>query len=216
MSDTLPAPSMSEIQGLISKWAKILKVQDWEISLEIVRQYKIPGCWAETAFHGAKRIARIRLLDPSLPVDDDDPMESHNVELSIIHELLHIKLVQIEPEKKDVEDPLYFDYHASLDQLATAFYELSRPLSMLNLNKKTDWGVQLGVTGAIVDVPPGPQSVKTYTVAYNDLCGSCGHQRYSHRRYLLGVSCRDSDCQCPEFMETEPHKEAQSVERLER
>lgn len=181
MSATLPAPSVSELEALVEKWARILKVQDWALSLEIVRQYKIPGCWAETEFYGGKRIARIRLLDPSLPVDVDDPLESHNPELSIIHELLHVKLVQIEPEKKGLDDPLYFDYHASLDQLAVAFYELSRPFSRLNLDSP---GPQ--IYGTIIDVPLAAQSVESPT--YDPELFDVGDKVRVHNLCLLRAS----------------------------
>lgn len=76
-------------------WQRILRLQDWDVDLEIVRQ-RVVGrdTMGDCTRATLKRVARIRILDPR-DIDGQDmmtPAEAHDWELTLVHELLHLEL----------------------------------------------------------------------------------------------------------------------------
>jgi hypothetical protein len=89
--------TVPELAGLCAKWQQRLRLQDWEIKIEISRAAAMPegkngtvaGC---IDYWSAKKFARIQILDPL-----DYPNNLHRVrdqtqdgELDLVHELLHL------------------------------------------------------------------------------------------------------------------------------
>jgi hypothetical protein len=73
-----------------AEWQKILRLQDWIINVRICREWDMlsSDCNAEIEIVLPKRMATIRVLDP---VDYPDNLsEDQDMELSLVHELLHI------------------------------------------------------------------------------------------------------------------------------
>ena len=75
-------PSFDELQTLLQKWQKILRLSDWDIKLELVtKEWRKTG---DVKIDQADKVA-IVLINVCNP-------KQTNFEALIIHELLHIKL----------------------------------------------------------------------------------------------------------------------------
>lgn len=84
--------TLEELQVKCSEWQKVLRLQDWIITICICREREMSetGRAAEIEATLPKRMATIRILDP---VDyPPDLVELQDMELSLVHELLHIHL----------------------------------------------------------------------------------------------------------------------------
>lgn len=83
--------TQEELVALCVEWQKILRLQDWNIIVKIVRERGMnkPDREGEiTIFHKAKE-ANIRLLDPvDYPPTCTQPQD---MEAVLVHELLHIQ-----------------------------------------------------------------------------------------------------------------------------
>lgn len=111
-----------QLRGKCAEWQKILRLQDWIITLRITRQrdMNLKGN-AEIEATLPKRMATIRILDP---VDYPDGLaEPQDMELSLVHELLHIHLF-----------PLFADREEEMRMIAEeqAIEAISRGLIALN------------------------------------------------------------------------------------
>lgn len=89
-----------ELRAKCIEWQKILRLQDWIITLVISRErnMNLKGN-AEIEATLPKRMATIRILDPL----DYPPnrVESQDMELSLVHELLHIHLFPLFADRED-------------------------------------------------------------------------------------------------------------------
>ena len=75
-------------------WQKLLRLEDWEVVVEIVRSFEIgENNAAEIDVFASKKYAKLSLLHP----DDCDPNwePGGTLEQKIVHELLHISLNSI-------------------------------------------------------------------------------------------------------------------------
>jgi hypothetical protein len=90
-----------ELRAKCVEWQRILRLQDWIISVGIFRKRDMKGenrC-GEVEWTLEKRMASIRILDP---VDyPDGLMEEQDMELTLVHELLHLHLVAVTPDHED-------------------------------------------------------------------------------------------------------------------
>lgn len=73
---------MNELEGLLNKWQTNLRLQDWDIELQLVNKN-----WGKTGdikidAHDRKAVLLINGRTP----------ENENLEEVVIHELLHLKL----------------------------------------------------------------------------------------------------------------------------
>lgn len=70
------------------RWQKILRIQDWDVQAKFVPYdtWENAGTWGDCCCHGFKRKAWIRILDPNTPEMGKD----HDIELTLIHELVHV------------------------------------------------------------------------------------------------------------------------------
>lgn len=73
-------------------WQQILRLQDWDVEVSIVRRSSIGHTTAiGLTTISTYRRARIRLLDPDDFTDDDWPIE-RDMEATLVHELVHLHL----------------------------------------------------------------------------------------------------------------------------
>ena len=82
---------------LLRKWQKILRLQDWDIRLKVVRWNDI----IEEALgqHSSRlntRDSLIKLRNPTDHPTNEDFPNDFDEELTIVHELLHVKLVPLQ------------------------------------------------------------------------------------------------------------------------
>jgi len=71
-----------ELQRVLEKWRRILRLRDWDIKLELVAEP-----WRKTGDVKIDRADKVAIV----LINDCDPKQT-NIEAVIVHELLHIKL----------------------------------------------------------------------------------------------------------------------------
>jgi hypothetical protein len=89
-----------QLRGKCAEWQKILRLQDWIISVSVRRERDmvLKGL-AEILPSLPKRMATIRILDPiDYPPELSEPQD---MELSLVHELLHIHLFPMFADRED-------------------------------------------------------------------------------------------------------------------
>lgn len=123
--------TQDELNDGLAKWVKILKLQDWSIVAELIPH------WHPDANGGAtlgcvnrmrkKQSAVIKILqhdhigfphDQSVPTDD-----AHDMERSLVHELIHCHMLLFEPEGDGAEWDLCERF---VETMASAIVELDR------------------------------------------------------------------------------------------
>jgi len=78
-------------------WQKRLGMDDWNVSLQLVRQSEIdPNAWGSSHWDLRAKTATIQVLDPR-----DYNLKGSDLELdmecTIVHELVHIQIAPLEP-----------------------------------------------------------------------------------------------------------------------
>lgn len=97
---------LEEVKILLDKWKKILRIQDWDIEVQLVSPNKLTtGEQGEVAIHRKYKRALIKLTDVKFdwPRDDFDliynnPNDSNYIEHNLVHELIHIVVYKFETE----------------------------------------------------------------------------------------------------------------------
>lgn len=90
-----------ELRAKCDEWKKILRLQDWLTNTRIRREHDFQNedSVAEIIPSLPKRMATIRILDPvDYPPDLSEPQD---MELSLVHELLHIHLFPLFSDRED-------------------------------------------------------------------------------------------------------------------
>ena len=114
--------TIEQLRDRCAYWQKVLRLQDWDIQLSLVRQWDVPDAFGTCDANLIKKIARIKILDP---VDDGDPhdYEEYDAEKTLVHELLH---VHFEPFAKKDDSPEETAQHQVVHVLAYALVGLDR------------------------------------------------------------------------------------------
>lgn len=124
MSNQTVVLSQEQAEILLAEWQKILKLQDWEIVIDIKRARDMvmdPPGDAEVTWLEEKKTAVIRLLDP-VDFDPNSPTPQ-NHERSIIHELLHLHMVPFDAAE---DTPAGIAQEQAIHAISTALVELKR------------------------------------------------------------------------------------------
>jgi hypothetical protein len=111
-----------QLGAALSRWQKRLRIQDWDIEIEVVDRSTIidraeGDCLGACHCMDTKKRAHILLLHPAdIRSDEDD------IETVLVHELLHVAMpVQDLKINIDHKDPAYIAYERIVDQMARAF-----------------------------------------------------------------------------------------------
>lgn len=109
-------------EELLADWQKTIRLQDWEIVVDIRRARDMASgeCQAEVHWTKEKKTAIIHLLDP---VDYDNDYFAQDHEVSMVHELLHLHMVMFATEDGTLEDVAQ---EQAIHAIATALVELKR------------------------------------------------------------------------------------------
>ncbi len=89
-------------ETFLAEWQKILRLQDWEITVQFVRGHEIDGDQAWISHEENHKRATIRLRDPVDLISKDWSEDSP--ETSLVHELLHLHILpfgRTEPRTRD-------------------------------------------------------------------------------------------------------------------
>ena len=92
---------LRKAQLACQKWQDYLRLSDWDVRVEIVRQSRLGECSADINYHCGKKCAILRILDP-VDVAYYDTLSTDywpiDHDLSIVHELLHLLFAGFEPD----------------------------------------------------------------------------------------------------------------------
>lgn len=102
-------------------WQQILRLQDWDVKVRIVRsrEMRYPDAEGECRINADLKRVVILLLDPQ-DYDDEWPQDH---EATLVHELIHIHMV---PLKIDPESPENTALEQAIEMLALALVGLRR------------------------------------------------------------------------------------------
>lgn len=85
-----------QLQALCRTWQKRLRLQDWVITCRFAASQRESGhCLGESEVSTILKQSRIRVC----PLDKADPdwMGNHDIEMTLVHELLHLHTAYVEP-----------------------------------------------------------------------------------------------------------------------
>ena len=89
------------LKKLCHLWQKILKLEDWRVTLEICRHYVFEeDRLAEISVNQESKTAHIRVLDPA-DYDQEEWILPDSIESLVVHELLHIHFNPLSDYEKD-------------------------------------------------------------------------------------------------------------------
>jgi len=127
----------NELQTFLSKWQKILRLQDWDIKLELVTKE-----WRKTGDVKIDQTIKTAIL----LINNFNPKQT-NIETVIIHELLHIKLFGMDSMIEELlhcvygdnnDDPKFtFAYSQFMKLLEETTEDLAKGYSELGADNKS-------------------------------------------------------------------------------
>jgi hypothetical protein len=91
-----------ELRTKCAEWQKVLRLQDWIVVTKIKRgrDMSIPDVCGSCNWELTQRLAAINILDP---IDyPPDAIAPNDMELTLVHELLHLHFAAVEPEGASV------------------------------------------------------------------------------------------------------------------
>lgn len=115
----------AKLSRLRDYWQKTLRLQDWDVTVDVVRANEISGL-GQTEISGSYRSATVKILDERDAEARGDTMPSgRDLEVTLVHELMHLHFHDINPT---------IDYNSSqgvaqeraIDTLAIAFVRMAR------------------------------------------------------------------------------------------
>ena len=120
--------SQEELDAGVAKWAKVLRLQDWDITAKICVQREFTdgdSVWGRCHPKPKKKDAYIQIRDQA---DYLNTVEEHltlprDMEVDLVHEMLHIHFQPFEP---DEEGPEWTAMEAAIETLARALVKLDR------------------------------------------------------------------------------------------
>lgn len=89
-----------ELKQLCKEWQEILRLQNWDIEADICRsdEFNVPNRTGENCWDLSIGKAYIRVLHP---VDYKKSVWPHDMELVLVHELLHLYFIVFSPEEEN-------------------------------------------------------------------------------------------------------------------
>lgn len=108
---------------LFEKWRKILHLEAWDIRFQWCvrgRDMNIADALGCTSYRHESHQAIIQMLDP---VDFENDLFQYDYEKTLVHELLHLKFVDLDDSGDPLRDKLT---HQMIDDIARAFMDAIR------------------------------------------------------------------------------------------
>ena len=90
--------TQQELESLCAKWQRRLRLQDWNVTVELVRHFDIPDRVDEASMQIERKEATIKIVSPADRHEQDNPFEH-----TLIHELLHLHFEPFWNNEKGVE-----------------------------------------------------------------------------------------------------------------
>jgi hypothetical protein len=100
-------PSKEKLEEIVRELAKIMRIQDWDISLDYISQYEMKHIFNSDNLDTAMMCERHRLRKEAvIHVNEDHTGIDKHWEESIVHELYHIVVADISDMADDLMDEL--------------------------------------------------------------------------------------------------------------
>ncbi|MEE9594253.1 MAG: hypothetical protein V3V92_02530 [Candidatus Hydrothermarchaeales archaeon] len=112
--------SSRDAERLVKQWQKVLRLDDWRITVKICRSMDIAGTLGAVRILKQSKEAKMQLLDP---IDFSDPDSPHDMEVTLVHELLHLSTDAFDPPKEGCE---HMHFEIALNTIAEALVGLKR------------------------------------------------------------------------------------------
>jgi hypothetical protein len=110
--------TLSRLEAQLAYWQLLLRLRDWRIDIVLTDVQDLgPGRLARVDWALIQKHATVRLLDPAADAAHDD------LEMSLVHELIHLHLAPIGVEDGTAED---MAQETAIEMLAGALVELRR------------------------------------------------------------------------------------------
>jgi len=98
-------PSKEKLEEIVKPLAKIMRIQDWDISLDYIGQYEMKHIFNSDNLDTAMMCERFRLRKEAvIYVNQDHTGLDEHWEESIVHELYHIVVADISDMADDLMD----------------------------------------------------------------------------------------------------------------
>lgn len=113
------------LNAMVQKWAKILRLQDWDITIEMVdkKDLTLGNVAGEISWNREHQHAEILILDPSQLKEN---MMETDIEETVIHELLHLHACPFDTFES--ETPEYYALELFINRVSQALYKLERSM----------------------------------------------------------------------------------------
>jgi hypothetical protein len=119
---TTPSETYRErAERLLRKWQRILRLQDWDVSITYGRWHEVHnGAHAHLHHSWERHEAHIVVRDPD---DQKEPvwLGDNEIEITIIHELLHLKFAGL-----NIPDTTVSEQEAVVESLARTLLKLEQ------------------------------------------------------------------------------------------
>ena len=93
--------TQTDLEKLLAKWQRLLRLQDWNIQVRFVRGHEIDDCQARIKHNDNYKCAIVKLRDPQDWPPGDWPEDS---ESDLVHELLHLHMSPFDGSKADTQE----------------------------------------------------------------------------------------------------------------
>lgn len=103
-------------------WQRVLRLQDWDVAVSMERRHALKRGVANAEIDIYRR-AKIRLLDP-VDIAPDDWAQDQDLEISIVHELLHLAFHDVGRPKDDSPEDVALE--RAIEATANALVRLDR------------------------------------------------------------------------------------------
>lgn len=125
--------SLDQAKACLSEWQKRLFLEDWIIRVELVEKddLELDNVSGEVDFEYTNKSAVIRILYKI----DDDFISKMPHELTLVHELLHLKYNLIHPAESGQHiEQVFYDMHEHM-----LLEQMAKSLIMVKYNLSYDW-----------------------------------------------------------------------------
>lgn len=115
---------MPPLTELTAKWQRILRLQDWTIRIVYKRHYDMADGKAGTVgWCVKKKTAWIDVLDPQDYQPNPDLSIPPDVELTVVHELLHLQFALVDDLSTGTKEDLF---EQAIHDISSALVNLDR------------------------------------------------------------------------------------------